>query len=428
MGISLSPTYFEAAVVKEGDKSKALLSPPEISKRILFPHAHLGPALKDWIGEFKDSVEISKVYIGPHDPAPQINSFFSSLSDQQNSSHAAFLTTLGFESWLEVNHHLSKLHTLLERDLVFGVSERTNARGEVTVEPSDEDIDFLISKLNLNGIKYVAIGFLHSDLNPSNELRLKEKLTAQGFKVWISSEINETSIASQITKDEKERFLQTFLAAQSSFLIQDSVKKLEEHFPSIEFIQVHRPFYARGMRILKNQCLLYAGVDGLYLISSDRASSIELSPKLWAPIEKNFFSTLEFSTSQSNFDSGPMSFGRSTQVTPFDLLYALKLLGDVPGVNDKIHERSLPRIQDVLRAEAKPLGINDDELSKLLLGQLQASWLTELIHNNVGNEVLVAGPLSSAIFKLLKSSLSPLKLKRVENWNDLSSLTVLESD
>ena len=428
MGISLNPTYFEAVLVKEAGSKKEGLAKPEHTKRILFPSAHLGVALKDWVDGIEDPAEISKIFIGHHDPSPQINSLFSSLSEQQNSSHAAFLTTLGFESWLEVNHHLSKLHTLLERDLVFGVSERTNARGEVTTKPSEEDIDFLVSKLNLNGIKFVAIGFLHSDLNPSNELLLKEKLTAKGFNVWVSSELNgrvENQPVSVPIKDEKERFLHTFLAAQSSFLIQDWLNKLEEFFPDKKIFQVTEPLFRRSLKFFDNKSLLYAGVDGLYLLPNKENPAIEMTPKFWAPLEKNFFSSLEFNLSPDNLESGPISFGRSTQVTPFDLIHLMGLLDDAPGVSEKIHEKSSLRIKDALRAEAKLLGVNDEELSQRLLSQVHLSWITDLIQLSSYPEVLLLGPMATTVHKLLKKHPTQLKFKVIENGSYSSSLTLI---
>lgn len=104
----------------------------------------------------------------------------------------ALLLTSGFEDWPRIRQPLKeqtltlsphRSSPLINRDLIFGVAERTDAQGNILEELKTEDLEFLTSKLQLTETKQIAVGFLHSTLNPTNEKKAAAYLREKGFEV-----------------------------------------------------------------------------------------------------------------------------------------------------------------------------------------------------------------------------------------------------
>src|SRR3546814_11947227 len=76
---------------------------------------------------------------------------------------------------------------LAPRELRFAVRERMAANGDVLV-PLDEDaVEALVPHLRAAGVEAVAVGFLHSYVNPSHERRAAEILRAAMPDVAITA-------------------------------------------------------------------------------------------------------------------------------------------------------------------------------------------------------------------------------------------------
>ncbi len=115
---------------------------------------------------------------------------------ERKGARTAFITTTGFEDLLEIGRqYRAQLYNLtpaprrllVQRDLCFGVDERTHFNGTIAKAPSKTGLRKLAAQLRKSGAQSVAICFLHAYQNPKNELAVERAL--QGFTVSRSSEI-----------------------------------------------------------------------------------------------------------------------------------------------------------------------------------------------------------------------------------------------
>ncbi len=97
---------------------------------------------------------------------------------ERKGARTAFVTTAGFEDLLEIGRqNRAELYNLTpaprqllaDRDLCFGVRERTHHDGTIALRPSAAELKRLAAKLRRARVKSVAICFLHSYRNPANE-------------------------------------------------------------------------------------------------------------------------------------------------------------------------------------------------------------------------------------------------------------------
>jgi N-methylhydantoinase A len=103
----------------------------------------------------------------------------------------AFVTTAGFEDMLEIgrqnrpelyNLTPSPLRLLIPRELCFGVDERTLHDGKILKRPGNLK--------HIKGVKAIAICFLHSYRNPTNERAVLKALAKGSVYVCASHEIS----------------------------------------------------------------------------------------------------------------------------------------------------------------------------------------------------------------------------------------------
>jgi N-methylhydantoinase A len=118
---------------------------------------------------------------------------------QRSGARTAFLTNKGFRDILLIGRQdrpslfdvdAIRPAPLVPRDLCFTVAGRTDANGDI-IEPLDRDgLNRIVERLREREVEAVAIMFLHSYANPSQELEAKAILeTLQGVFVCASTEI-----------------------------------------------------------------------------------------------------------------------------------------------------------------------------------------------------------------------------------------------
>lgn len=105
---------------------------------------------------------------------------------QRKGANVTLITTQGFRDILEIRRTTrGELYNvqwdppvpLIPRMLRLEIKERTSALGQVLLEVNPSEIEGKIRELvNNNGLQAVAIAFLNSYINPSNELKLKKYL------------------------------------------------------------------------------------------------------------------------------------------------------------------------------------------------------------------------------------------------------------
>ncbi len=113
---------------------------------------------------------------------------------------AGIVTTTGFGDTLEIrDEHRYDMYDLqiefpappVPRQLVFELTERTNALGDVVASPSVEALDAVAEQLRAAKVESVGICLINSYANPANERAVAEHLRrALGVPVCISSEIS----------------------------------------------------------------------------------------------------------------------------------------------------------------------------------------------------------------------------------------------
>lgn len=111
----------------------------------------------------------------------------------------ALITTKGFRDVIEIgrqnrpelyNPFFQKPTPLVPRNLRCEVSERVGPEGEVIEEIKEEEVNEALRRVKTEGVTSIAISFLHSYLNPSNESRAKELAERQFKYVSVSHEVS----------------------------------------------------------------------------------------------------------------------------------------------------------------------------------------------------------------------------------------------
>ncbi|MEO5926939.1 MAG: hydantoinase/oxoprolinase family protein [Bryobacteraceae bacterium] len=117
---------------------------------------------------------------------------------ERKGVRTAFVTTKGFEDILEIgrqnrpelyNLTPSPRALLVPRELCFGVGERAHHDGAIALRPSAAELARLAARLKRSGAKAIAICFLHSYRNATNERAVAKALQREGIYVCASHEI-----------------------------------------------------------------------------------------------------------------------------------------------------------------------------------------------------------------------------------------------
>ncbi|BBG25107.1 hypothetical protein IC006_2442 [Sulfuracidifex tepidarius] len=111
----------------------------------------------------------------------------------------ALLTTKGFKDVIEIgrqnrpelyNPFFRKPTPLVPPELRFEVNERVGPNGEVIQEIDEKEVDERMREAKAMGTTSVAISFLHSFMNPVNEMKAKEVAERYFEYVSVSHEIS----------------------------------------------------------------------------------------------------------------------------------------------------------------------------------------------------------------------------------------------
>jgi len=117
---------------------------------------------------------------------------------ERKGARTAFVTTEGFEDLLEIGRqNRAELYNwatrgrrpLVDRDLRFGVAERTLYDGSIERQLSEEALAGLKSALSRSGAETVAVCLLHAYANPTHEQTIGKALRETGLPVSLSHEV-----------------------------------------------------------------------------------------------------------------------------------------------------------------------------------------------------------------------------------------------
>jgi N-methylhydantoinase A len=116
------------------------------------------------------------------------------------TGRAALVTTTGFADTLLIrDEHRYDMYDLqiefpdppVPRDLTFEVNERTTAQGVVVRAPLSGDLDVLVAQLRDSVVEAVAVCFINSYVNPTNERSVADHLRQElGLPVCVSAAIS----------------------------------------------------------------------------------------------------------------------------------------------------------------------------------------------------------------------------------------------
>jgi N-methylhydantoinase A len=120
---------------------------------------------------------------------------------ERKGAKTALITTEGFRDTIEIRHenrfeqydvNIDLPPPLVPRRLRCVVPERIDAGGRVIVPLDEAATVELARRLDAVGIESIAIGFLHSYVNPDHELRTRELLLQhlRGVTMTLSSEVS----------------------------------------------------------------------------------------------------------------------------------------------------------------------------------------------------------------------------------------------
>lgn len=119
---------------------------------------------------------------------------------ERKGARTALITTAGFRDSVEMAYenrfeqydvYIDKPPPLVPRYLRMGVPERLNARGEVLLPLDEGAVRALAPELERQQVESIAIGLIHSYVNPAHERRVAELLAAAlpGVSLTLSSEV-----------------------------------------------------------------------------------------------------------------------------------------------------------------------------------------------------------------------------------------------
>jgi N-methylhydantoinase A len=120
---------------------------------------------------------------------------------ERKGAKTALLTTEGFRDTIEIRHenrfeqydvNIDLPPPLVPRRLRFPVRERVDAQGRVLVPLDEAALAPIIAHLAAERVEAVAIGFLHSFMNPAHERRVGEILAERlpDVAITLSSEVS----------------------------------------------------------------------------------------------------------------------------------------------------------------------------------------------------------------------------------------------
>lgn len=350
--------------------------------------------------------------------------------EKRLGSSPAFITTSGMENWVDLNLPLGpetwsvalKRHASpLSKDNVFGLGERTSAKGVVEIEPTETDLEFLVSKLKLNEVTDVALGFLHSSANPANEKKVAQYFRANGFHVYASHETSSD-------REERPRFLSSVLSAYvDPFLkekmelvlkvitdsqVQPEVVRFGES-TLLEFLAGPRRWLADDLQTVPvKEPFLYCGIDDLKVVGLENkekrthtpfggvgvpiSNSTRLSPSLLSKLEMNFFEYLDWSEARVDIEPGPICLGRALVPTLIDAIASENDLSGIDGLGEKINEKTMRKVADAFKTYSRTQGSTNELIQAAAL-----MWSQQLASISKASLPL-KGPMAPIIQKLLK--------------------------
>ncbi len=381
----------------------------------------------------------------------------------------AVIVTEGFEHWVDMNLPTpTQQFTLqpkraispLNPDLIFGLHERMDAKGNPIHKLNEKELEFLVSKLKMSQVETVSVCFLHSDKNSSHEVAVKKYFEEQGFQVFCSYE-------TEISGNERERWLGAILNGYLESTVKDQIDQfhsLETMSPLRDKVVIStgqglQPLHSTNFfstllgdvylhsqvflsRSSRSESLFHFGLEGCHLLPNpkklqslcltDLGYVSATSPKhkvlSWSftqPLKTLFWGMGQQVKESIGYEPGPMCFGRGLQPTLLDLFFLEGLLVEIPAVTEFLNKKCHSRIYDALSSMIKDL--KQEFLDKDLLQSTLRLALFELASEvSLISHPVFSGPLAKAMKLALEKHYGLEGIQLIEDFQ-FPSLAALKS-
>ncbi|MGJ8545210.1 MAG: hydantoinase/oxoprolinase family protein [Sulfitobacter sp.] len=189
LGVDIGGTFTDVVLEKDGQ---------QFSTKVLTTYAAPDNAIIDGMHQVCSKAGVTPDQIGQiiHGTTLATNALI-----ERRGAKTALITTEGFRDVIEMRTesrfeqydlNLTLPEPLLERQLRFTVPERVNARGEIMIALERAEVEAVVARIAEAGIESVAIGLIHSYLNPAHERLVRAVLAERlpDVAVSISSEVS----------------------------------------------------------------------------------------------------------------------------------------------------------------------------------------------------------------------------------------------
>ena len=189
LGVDIGGTFTDVVLEKDGE---------QFSTKVLTTYAAPENAIIDGMYQVceKASVKPSEVDQIIHGTTLATNALI-----ERRGAKTALITTEGFRDVIEMRTesrfeqydlNLNLPDPLLPRHMRFTVPGRVDANGEILVDLDRADVEAVVEKIAEAGFESVAVGLIHSYLNPTHEKLVRDVLAEKlpNVSVSISSEVS----------------------------------------------------------------------------------------------------------------------------------------------------------------------------------------------------------------------------------------------
>ncbi|WP_299428565.1 hydantoinase/oxoprolinase family protein [uncultured Shimia sp.] len=189
MGVDIGGTFTDVVLEKGGE---------QFSIKVLTTYAAPENAIIDGMHQVcaKAGVDPSAIEQIIHGTTLATNALI-----ERRGAKTALITTEGFRDVIEMRTesrfeqydlNLNLPEPLLPRQMRFTVPGRVNAKGEILVGLDRADVEAVVDRIAEAGFESVAVGLIHSYLNPAHEELVREVLAEKlpDVSVSISSEVS----------------------------------------------------------------------------------------------------------------------------------------------------------------------------------------------------------------------------------------------
>ena len=183
---------------------------------------------------------------------------------------AALITTYGFKDIVEIgrqrraelyNLFFQKPRQLIPRRYRFEVRERIDAYGNIVTPLDADDVETVLGRVRSEGIEAIAVCFLNSYINPTHEIKVKEKIRASSPSVHVCC-------SSEVAREYRE--YERFSTAVVNVMLMPIVGKYVENLANgLDRIRISSP-----LLIMQSS----GGMASTGYVSAKPASIIESGP------------------------------------------------------------------------------------------------------------------------------------------------------